>query len=522
MRRPRVFVSYTKADPDERVASSLYRHLSDGCDVFLYETTAPGEEWQVPVDRELNAADFFLVLLSDTSIGKNGVGAEVKMAADLRKRTGRPTVIPVSVNLSEPLPFWLLQCLHNLQFQTWKDEADSVALTEYILTGRTGIVRAEPPQPRAIRHIATVPAGRQGLLRRTTGFNSVHECRVSNDGSRVVTAACEGVARVWDARCGKELFQLDTRSPFVNAVSITPDARTAMVSGSEGSIRVWDLASGQEMMLLARGGSEPPPHSLALTGDGARAVVLGADSTLSVFDIRSARLMYKYREQECVATEAVAGVAPPRLLLICRRALILLDLETGSVIGKMRVAERYGTIYDARPLDGSDTCVLVGGSQRIGLLDVRAGTEVRVLADHGLRAECRLLYSSSRWQLFYNEANHCTVVDLADWSEKLSTWHPDELAKPLQPDASSLVVPNLPLPGESRTLQVFRRPTTAEHRAAPGPQGRHMAVLAADVELPLQNRPWVLETSGDGRCVVAGTRDNKLLFFEVLYDASRR
>jgi len=88
--------------------------------------------------------------------------------------------------------------------------------------------------------------------------NWVWDAALSPDGSRVLSVSRDDTARLWDARSGAELKQLEgsfvfgTRMGEGHAALFLPDGRQALTAhGDEychdDSIRLWDVATGQEV-----------------------------------------------------------------------------------------------------------------------------------------------------------------------------------------------------------------------------------------------------------------------------------
>ena len=116
----RVFISYRHVKPDEDLALALEKALiANGCTVFVDHRMPLGMEWAAEIDRQLRAAEFFVVLLSAESIRSDMVRQEIKLAHELKER-GTLRILPIRVDFTGALPYDLGGYLNPLQYAVWK------------------------------------------------------------------------------------------------------------------------------------------------------------------------------------------------------------------------------------------------------------------------------------------------------------------------------------------------------------------------------------------------------------------
>lgn len=143
----RLFICYKRdIEPDQHLANFLYHFLTRrGHQVFIDRTMRTGEEWLKEIDRQIQASDYLVVLLSKASANSEMVQAEVKRAYEHRKRQGQPHTLPVRVNYEELLPYSIDAFLDQLQYVAWQGEADNQRVAAEIEAAIRG--RLEPPHP---------------------------------------------------------------------------------------------------------------------------------------------------------------------------------------------------------------------------------------------------------------------------------------------------------------------------------------------------------------------------------------
>jgi WD40 repeat protein len=116
----------------------------------------------------------------------------------------------------------------------------------------------------------------------------VSDLALSRDGDRLVTAARDGVARVFDPReGGRPIGALHGHSKPISTVELAPDGRRVITASNDGSARVWDLDEGRPLLTLRHDGR--PIRSAAFSQDGERILTTGDDGSARVWDADSGR-----------------------------------------------------------------------------------------------------------------------------------------------------------------------------------------------------------------------------------------
>jgi len=106
----RVFVSYRRVDPDLSLAAEIEQYLSShGISVFRDSQLRVGDEWARKIEKELDAADYLLVVVSREAMQSGNVREEVRRA----HKRGVP-ILPVCLDSAE-IPFEMGAILNDIQ-----------------------------------------------------------------------------------------------------------------------------------------------------------------------------------------------------------------------------------------------------------------------------------------------------------------------------------------------------------------------------------------------------------------------
>ena len=204
-----------------------------------------------------------------------------------------------------------------LRFASWSSDADAVPVSVWDIDWAQGTARelarlVHRPDTLARIEIAgfafnssgdlLVTAAWDGIVRvwdatatralplrelpHIKAVNSVAFDRSDQPGERVVTSSEDGTARIWDAETGEELHVLSGHDGPVQYAAFSPDGtRVLTTSDSDHTARIWDAETGRPLRVLEGHGAGPlarfsPDGSRVITADNRGEVrVWRADGT---------------------------------------------------------------------------------------------------------------------------------------------------------------------------------------------------------------------------------------------------
>lgn len=118
----KVFISYRHIKPDDDLALSLEKHLSSqGHQVFIDKQILVGTKWVEEIERQIKAAEFFIILLSQNSIRSDMVRQEIEVAYKLSRDPAKKfSILPIRVDFEGELPYDLGAYLNHIQYAVWE------------------------------------------------------------------------------------------------------------------------------------------------------------------------------------------------------------------------------------------------------------------------------------------------------------------------------------------------------------------------------------------------------------------
>jgi AAA domain-containing protein/TIR domain-containing protein len=120
-----------------------------GHQIFIDQAMLPGVEWALEIERQIQASDFLLVLLSEASAQSEMVVKEVERAHQLRQQTGKPRILPVRLSYPGPLPYQLSPYLDKLQQAKWQSDGDTERLIKQLLDAIGELAPLPAPEPQS-------------------------------------------------------------------------------------------------------------------------------------------------------------------------------------------------------------------------------------------------------------------------------------------------------------------------------------------------------------------------------------
>ena len=196
---------------------------------------------------------------------------------------------------------------------------------------------------------------------------------LSPDGTRLLTGAADGTARLWDTATGARLLDLPRARSQVQAVAIAPGGGGLAVGEQELAFRLFGPDAGTPSAEV------PHPDSvskLAFSPDGTRLVVSGVAGTAQVYSAATGA------KQLAVLGRGVAWT-PDGTQLVCAVAgglVRLVDGTKGAVKKELKTGTHRPMLAGA--LAGPVAVTYNGDEPLVHLYDLKKGAELPPLKGH--------------------------------------------------------------------------------------------------------------------------------------------
>ena len=146
-----------------------------------------------------------------------------------------------------------------------------------------------PVWPPAISILAEGRVADKALAILRGHSSTIHSALFDPSGQRVLTAAGDRTARIWDVRSGHVLALLSGHSDGVWYAAFSPDGQRAVTASLDRTARVWDVGTGDVLTTLT--GHDGPVLQATFSQDGERILTASADETARLWDAKSGALI---------------------------------------------------------------------------------------------------------------------------------------------------------------------------------------------------------------------------------------
>ena len=217
--------------------------------------------------------------------------------------------------------------------------------------------------------IARIFRSRDGvLLAALRHGGGVTDAAFSADGRKVVTASRDRTARIWTSD-GQPLRTL-RHAAAVLSLALSADSEVLATISADGAVNIWRLSAGGAPQVFR----EPqPPRKVVLSRDGRFAAVVGGDRYARVYNLRTDRLLFALPHDGRVLS---AAFGPHKELLATGstdKSGRVWNLRTGQVAYQLK--GHQGQVVDVAVSPGGQ---LVGTASLDGTADIwNIGTEPR-------------------------------------------------------------------------------------------------------------------------------------------------
>jgi WD40 repeat protein len=210
------------------------------------------------------------------------------------------------------------------------------------------------------------------LLAGQTG--TVESLKFTPDGSRLVTSAIDGNARIWDVTTG--------HTDSVNQVAFAPGGEYAATASSDGTVRLWKVGSEPQSQALWQ--HEDRVNDVAFSPNGRLLASCGDDGKVQLWDITLRQNVYTIEpfeaHKERVSTIAFAPNGTRFAIGSSNGAVQVWDVAMGRLV-QILAGHRDQVNDMAFSPDGS-LLVTVGADRQIKLWNSQTAQEVHTIGGH--------------------------------------------------------------------------------------------------------------------------------------------
>lgn len=197
---------------------------------------------------------------------------------------------------------------------------------------------------------------------------TVTSIQFSPDGSRLLTTAWDGTAKVWDMSDGRLLYSLVGHEAGVIDGAYSPAGSLIVTSSSDHDARLWDAQSG-ELICVLRGHSDEVDRA-QFNEDGTRVATASSDHTARVWDTDSCETLQELdAHSDRVLKTSLSPNGALAFTVSNDGSSRLWDVQTGRAISNYQTSPDHQIMLDTAFL-GEDRLVTIDFRQRPYVYDI--------------------------------------------------------------------------------------------------------------------------------------------------------
>jgi hypothetical protein len=138
----------------------------------------------------------------------------------------------------------------------------------------------------------------------------------SPDGTRLVSTALDGTARIWRVEDGALLLTLRSRQGAVTSAAFDDSGHRVVTGGADGAVNVWDADTGRPLAMLTRH-TEIVNNVQFSAGPDPRILSSSDDSTVRISDCGPCQPLEQVRARAAQLLSADGRATPPAAIGEC-------------------------------------------------------------------------------------------------------------------------------------------------------------------------------------------------------------
>ena len=128
----------------------------------------------------------------------------------------------------------------------------------------------------------------RGAAPRELGSNLALHATFSPDGEWVTTAGRDRVARLFEARTGREALVLSEHKSLISCTAFSPDGRRLITASADGTSRIYDSRTGDPLAVLP--GHEGSVELAGFAADGRQVFTVSSDRRVRLWRLEAGRI----------------------------------------------------------------------------------------------------------------------------------------------------------------------------------------------------------------------------------------
>jgi WD40 repeat protein len=224
--------------------------------------------------------------------------------------------------------------------------------------------------------------------------DSINTAQFSPDGRQIVTASNDGTARLWDATTGKQIGEPMKHEDAVNSAQFSPDGERLVTASNDGTARLWSAQNGKQAAESMK--HEDRVNSAQFSPDGRQIVTASNDRTVRLWDALSGKQTAEPMKHEDRVNSAQFSPDSRRLLTACENGTAhLWDAQSDKQVGEPM---KHGDLINSAQFSPDGQRIVTASGDRTACLwDALTGKRLAEPMKHKDRVNSAQFSPDGQW-----------------------------------------------------------------------------------------------------------------------------
>ncbi len=216
-------------------------------------------------------------------------------------------------------------------------------------------------------------------LRSTLGSHTgmVQDAQFNSDGSMIVTGSTDGEARIWNAKTGEPIRELDTRTA-VESARFSPKGDLVVTAQADDVTRIWDVSTGnllKELSLPLQRTRASNENYAEFSPDGKLVATSSIDGGVAIFEVDTGRMIQRLNNQTLISWSPAFSF-DSKLIMTSnqKKSARVWEVKTGKIL--IEIGDLIG-VYGIEFTSDRKSLIAAGEDSTVRIWDITVTDEVK-------------------------------------------------------------------------------------------------------------------------------------------------
>lgn len=208
------------------------------------------------------------------------------------------------------------------------------------------------------------------------GHSWISNSAIHTHTNRIITAAWDGTAKIWESSSGKLIGTLNHGLWGVTSIALSPDEKIIITTGWDGSIKLWNAQTG--LLKHALKGHNKAINEIKFSADGQFIITASNDSTSKIYNTATGELLLNLPDHNGEVWSVSVSPDDKKIATVCSDSKVRIwDTKSGKLLYSKIKNGYYSAAFSP---DGNK--IIVTSQFNAEICNIENGDLINTLAGH--------------------------------------------------------------------------------------------------------------------------------------------